>query len=50
MEYRELTSAQKIFFGNTQTFQNSMWNQGYFVHFNEKYSYDRINSVLNSFP
>lgn len=49
MEYRELTSAQKIFFGNTQTFQNSMWNQGYYIQFNEKYSYDRINSVLNSF-
>ena len=49
MEYRELTSAQKIFFGNIQTFQNAMWNQGYYIQLNEKYSYDRINAVLNSF-
>jgi len=49
MEYRELTSAQKLFFGNTQNFQNSMWNQGYYFQFKRKYSFDRINSVINSF-
>lgn len=49
MEYRKLTSAQKLFFGNIHTFQNSMWNQGYYIQFNEKYSYEKINFSLNSF-
>ena len=49
MEYRPLSSAQKLFFGNIHIFQNSMWNIGYYIQFNQKYSYEKICFALNEF-
>ena len=49
MVYRELTSAQNIFYVDSDVFLNSAWNQGFLLTLNKKISDDKINNVLNDF-
>ena len=49
MIYRELTSAQKIFYVDADIFKSSAWNQGFLLMLNKNIPYERINKVLNEF-
>ena len=49
VEYRELTTTQKGFYVNRNTFRSVTWNLGFFVSFKRHYTYDHINDALNAF-